>query len=185
MRRRLPPAWGTAAGWVLVSLPIGLVVGGLWVLLSPRVVYRVSGGEVARISSQPEEYFGSDLTLGALLLVAGVIAAMWWLFRLRDRWVATVVGLAVGGAMAGLIAAELGRVLTHTTLTAAGLPDGATLTEGLSLRSPALLLWWPCIVAVVVGTVVVWCGGAEGLRISRRLLFSRSTPPDTADSTAS
>jgi hypothetical protein len=179
VKLRLPPSWGTAAGWVLVSAPVGLLVGALWAVLSPRVEYRVQGGEAARVSAQPEQYFGSDLTLGALLLVAGLVAAVVWAARVRRRWVATVVGLALGGALAGVIAAEAGQWATRTTLSASGLADGVILTEGLRLRSPALLAWWPCIAAVVVGVVVVWNGG-EGLGRRGRLLLSEAGPPAAA-----
>jgi hypothetical protein len=134
---------------VLVSAAVGAVIGLVWAFTAPRAVYEVAGGELQRVSAQPEEYFGADLLLGGMLAVAGLVLAIVWWVRGRNAPMGALVGLISGGLMAGFIAAWVGGFLTTTSLSAAGLADGALVTAGVRLRSWAVLVWWPTAVAVV------------------------------------
>lgn len=139
-------AWG---GWVLMSAAVGSAIGLVWSFAAPRAVYEVVGGELQRVSAQPEEYFGADLLLGGMLAVAGLVLALVWAARGRSAPMGALVGLVIGGVVAGAIAAWAGGFLTSTTLSAAGLADGVRLTAEVRLRSWSVLVWWPTIVAVV------------------------------------
>lgn len=154
-----PTAVTTVAGWVLVSAVAGFVLGLVWALTAPRVEYTVGGGELVRVATQPEEFFGADLLLGSLLTVAGLAGAVWWVVRIRARPLRSMLGMAIGGFIAGVIAAFVGQVLTATTLSAEGLAEGVTVTAGLQMRSWAMLLWWPAWAAIILGVVTIWHGG--------------------------
>lgn len=154
-----PAAITTVAGWVLVSAVAGFVIGLIWTVAAPRVQYTVGGGELVRVASQPEEFFGADLLLGSLLACAGLASAVWWVVRIRAQPLASMLGMAIGGVIAGIIAAFVGQVLTATTLSADGLAEGVTVTAGLQMRSWAMVLWWPAWAAIVLGVITIWHGG--------------------------
>lgn len=165
-----PSAVTTVAGWVLIGAVAGFLVGLLWTLTAPRVQYTVGDGELVRVSSQPEEFFGADLVLGSLLAMVGLACAVWWVIRIRRRPLRAMLGMSLGGVIAGVIAAFVGHMLTATTLSAEGLAEGVTVTAGLQMRSWAMLLWWPAWSAIVLGMTTIWCGGeCPDRRVSPRL----------------
>ncbi len=143
----------TISGWILVSAAVGALVGLVWVWVAPRVQYRVVGDQLRRVDPQPSQYFAADLLLGGLLLLAGLgLVLVWWRTGAK-RPLAALAGLAIGGALAGIIAAVLGHALGGQAPSAAGLSDGATVAAPLQFRSWAMLLWWPTVVAIVVAVV--------------------------------
>lgn len=147
--RQRRESWGAAGGWIIVSAAAGFVVGLLWALLGPQVEYRVSGGELVRVVSQPEDYFVADLVLGALLACAGLLLALWWAVRVRRRPMGSLIGLLLGGVAAGFFAVLVGQMITATDLAANGLADGVLIRAGLTMNSWAMLVWWPTLVATV------------------------------------
>lgn len=149
----------TGSGWVLVCAGIGLVAGVIWLVLAPRVNYVAVEGGVRLANPQPEESFAADLLMAGLLAVGAIACSVWWLVRIRQRLLATLIGLLVGGLAAGVVAVVVGQLGDDFFATQAPPELGVFVDGPLSFGSLGMLLWWPCWVAVIFGSAIVWCGG--------------------------
>lgn len=176
----------TGARWFLLSVLVcAAVVAPLWILLAPRVVYVVAGGEATRKVPHPDEFFGADLLLGGLLCLAAVVLVAVWVVRGRQLPSATLIGLGLGGLVGGMVVALIGARLTQTDLVAlaSGSADGVEIVAGLRFRAYALLSWWPAVVAVAVAAVLWLNPPAEAGRTSARKRAT-AAPAGRADSEA-
>lgn len=176
----------TGARWFLLSVLVcAAVVAPLWILLAPRVVYVVAGGEATRKVPHPDEFFGADLLLGGLLCLAAVVLVVVWVVRGRQLPSATLIGLGLGGLVGGMVVALIGARLTQTDLVAlaSGSADGVEIVAGLRFRAYALLSWWPAVVAVAVAAVLWLNPPAEAGRTSARKRAT-AAPAGRADSQA-
>ncbi len=137
-------AWGCLLA--LCGLPAGLV----WVWLAPRARFEVvEGGAVPVGRPSAEVLVAVDsvlvLVLAGLGLLAGGVA---WSMR-RRRGVAILLATALGTAVAGFLAWQLGELLAPGP-TAAQLADvGARVTSGLQLSSPPALAVGPFLALLV------------------------------------
>jgi hypothetical protein len=129
-----------ATAWGCLLALCGLPAGLLWVWLAPRARFEVVEGGAVPVGRPSAELLVADdavlvLVLGGLGLLAGGLA---YAMR-RRRGVAVLLATAVGTAVAGLLAWQLGELLAPGP-TAAQLADvGARVTTGLQLSSlPAL-----------------------------------------------
>jgi hypothetical protein len=150
---RYPPAvarWGggaelradlrTALGLVLVMALVGLPAGVLWWALAPRADFRITEAGPEVLGSPPDEMLLADdgtfvlvLALTGLLLGGGA-----WFLR-RRRGVATVLALALGATVTGVVAWQVGEVLGAGPTEAQLATVGATVTSSLTLGAlPAL-----------------------------------------------
>lgn len=136
-----------ASGWVLVSAAVGIVVGLLWLLIAPRADVTLTDAGVEQARSAATAPFAADLVLGGLLLVAGAVLTFVWLARRPTR--AGLLGLAIGGVLAGLLAAWVGTYFSEPAVALDTLPVGTTVELGLRLRSSPVLLWWPAATLVL------------------------------------
>ena len=176
----------TGARWFLLSVLVcAAVVAPLWILLAPRVVYVVAGGEATRKVPHPDEFFGADLLLGGLLCLAAVVLVAVWVVRGRQLPSATLIGLGLGGLVGGMVVALIGARLTQTDVVAlaSGSADGVEIVAGLRFRAYALLSWWPAVVAVAVAAVLWLNPPAEAGRTSA-LKRATAAPAGRADSEA-
>ena len=176
----------TGARWFLLSVLVcAAVVAPLWILLAPRVVYVVAGGEATRKVPHPDEFFGADLLLGGLLCLAAVVLVAVWVVRGRQLPSATLIGLGLGGLVGGMVVALIGARLTQTDLVAlaSGSADGVEIVAGLRFRAYALLSWWPAVVAVAVAAVLWLNPPAEAGPTSARKRAT-AAPAGRADSEA-
>ena len=118
----------------------GLAVGLLWVWLAPRARFEVVEGGAVPVGHPSAELLVADdavlvLVLGGLGLLAGGLA---YAMR-RRRGVAVLLATAVGTAVAGLLAWQLGELLAPGPTAAQLAEVGARVTTGLQLSSlPAL-----------------------------------------------
>lgn len=176
----------TGARWFLLSVLVcAAVVAPLWILLAPRVVYVVAGGEATRKVPHPDEFFGADLLLGGLLCLAAVVLVAVWVVRGRQLPSATLIGLGLGGLVGGMVVALIGARLTQTDVVAlaSGSADGVEIVAGLRFRAYALLSWWPAVVAVAVAAVLWLNPPAEAGPTSARKRAT-AAPAGRADSEA-
>jgi LPXTG-motif cell wall-anchored protein len=119
---------------VLALALTGLPAGLLWWLLAPRADFRITADGPVAIGNPSGELLVADdavftLLLAGIGLIAG--AAAWW-FR-RRRGVATVIALAVGSLVTGLVAWRLGELLGAGPTEAQVADVGARVTTALQL----------------------------------------------------
>lgn len=157
----MPRALAVLVGCVLLGAPAGL----LWSAIAPRVTVRLTDkGPVADNLESTKAFIGADgsyLLIGlALGLVCGTLA---WLFARRSGpW--TVVALAVGGALAALVAGRVGLMPGSQEVLEALKPGSlrrgtidlflGARGEGqqLHVRAPWSAVGWP------VGALVAFLG---------------------------
>lgn len=94
-----------AVGSVLLGAPAGL----LWSAIAPRLDVRVSarGIEAGEVESS-EAFIGADGSYFLVMLGMGVLCGLLAFWLCRRAGAAAVLGLAVGGSMAALIAMSVG-----------------------------------------------------------------------------
>lgn len=137
-----------ASGWVLVSAVVGFIVGFAWIALAPRVTLTVAADGITQDRGAASVPFDADLLLGGLLLTAGVVLSVVWLVRGARFATAAVIGLVLGGLLAGGIAVAMAAILTEGGAPVSELPVGTTADAPLRMRSWPMLLWWPAAVLV-------------------------------------
>ena len=135
-----------ATAWGCLLALCGVPAGLLWLWLAPRARFEVVEGGAVPVGRPSAELLVADdavlvLVLAGLGLLAGGVA---WAMR-RRRGVAVLLATALGTAVAGLLAWQLGELLAPGP-TAAQLADvGARVTTGLRLSSPPALAVAPFI----------------------------------------
>ena len=146
----LKPA-GVIARYVLLGAGIGAVVGGLWSLLAPRVL--VVHGEAGRfVDAYPQGFAIADLTLGSLLLVAGVGIGAVAVLRLRrtgfEQGWSQVIGALVAALMCAATARVVGWWLAGRSMTRIG--DEVELPLTLQATGVLLLGAFSALLVVVL-----------------------------------
>jgi hypothetical protein len=148
---------GIVTGMVLLGAPVGL----LWSALAPRytVIFK-DGQPTYPLLESSKAFVGVDGTFAAVSLVVGAACGLlaWWLARRSGPW--TVVALAVGGVLAGLVAARVGLLPGRQEAFAAldgkkGAVDlflGVRSGDTTHLRAPWTVVIWP--VAALVAFLV-------------------------------
>ncbi len=144
---------GVIARYLLLGAGLGAVVGAAWVLLAPRVL--VVHGDAGRfVEAYPQGFAEADLTLGALLLAAGVVVGVVALVRLRRTgfvagW-AQIAGVLVACAMCAAVARVLGWWLAGRAMTRVG--DQVELPLSLQANGVLLLAAFAGLLVVVLGS---------------------------------
>lgn len=147
------PASGYWPGWpevradlrpvvalVLVMALVGLPAGVLWWVLAPRADFRITETGPEALGRPSEELLLADdgVFVVVLALTGLLLGAAAWFLR-RRRGVATVLGLAVGATVTGVVAWQVGEVLGAGPTEAQLTTVGATVTSSLTLGAlPAL-----------------------------------------------
>lgn len=94
----------------LLTAALGLPVGALWGWLAPREDVRLApGGAVSFVNAGGDLFVGADLLYGLLAVAVGLAAGAVAHRVAADRGWPVVAGLAVGGALAALLAVQLGE----------------------------------------------------------------------------
>lgn len=116
---------GVLARYIVLGAALGLPVGALWVVLSPRVVV-TSVDPPSFAEPYPQGFAAADLMLGTLLLIAGTGIGILAARRLRATafaggWV-HVVGAVLAAGMCAAVARVMGWWLAGRSLVE--LPTG-------------------------------------------------------------
>ena len=148
----------SSAVLVVALAMLGLPAGVLWWLLAPRADYRITADGPVVLGQPSEELVVADdavlvLVLAGVGLLCG--AAAWWLRRRRG--VATVLALAVGCLLTGVVAWQIGELLGAGPSEADLADVGNVVTTSLTLGSlPGLALApFAAVLAYLVGVLYV------------------------------
>lgn len=152
-------AVGAGAGWLWYRLwdpPIGTVLDGTWGY--------DNFDELGSVFSATGLYVVIGL-LGGLLL--GVLTAL----LCRRSELVTLLAVAVGGAVAGYLCYRVGLSLSppDPTTLAAGLPDGESLPDDLTMPGRSPFVAWP--LGALLGLTIVYfltTGVSAGVGEARR-----------------
>jgi hypothetical protein len=105
-------AWTALLGTVGVVI-VGVLAAFAWVWLSPRVMTVSDGkGKSELVNPSTKAFAGADVTFMIVAAGAGLVCALVAAVLARHRGLAVSVAMAVGGTIAALVAAWLGRLLT-------------------------------------------------------------------------
>lgn len=136
--------------WSMVAVPAmaGIPAGILWWLLAPGGLNLITRDQALSTGANPATWLPRDLTLGALLLFAGCLLAVFLMDGRRPHRQAALL-LAVAGAMLGaLLAWQAGMVAAR--LWSPPVDTSANASIAFSLRAWPVLLLWPGATAIAV-----------------------------------
>lgn len=140
--RRLP--------WAMVAVPAlaGIPAGILWWVLAPGGLNLITRDPALATGANPATWLPRDLTLGALLLFAGGLLAVFLVDGRQPQRQAALL-LALAGAMLGaLLAWQTGMAAAR--LWSPPVDASANASIAFSLRAWPVLLLWPATTAIAV-----------------------------------
>ena len=134
--------WSSLLGAFGVASVMGLPLGVAWYLLAPHITFVVREDGVYAGDDAPTDWFGVDGWFFIVGLGLGVLAGVIGYWRWRQRPVAALVGLAVGGLLAGWLGVQIGRLLGPSTIDASALdaPVGTVIPAPLDILATGTLL---------------------------------------------
>jgi hypothetical protein len=132
------------AMWIIAGLALVGVIGGLvWGWAAPTNHYQINdSGQVAVLSTEPEELIALDGWFAIIAVVIGLTAGfrVWW--RTRGHEPGAVGGLLVGGLIGSLTMLGTGALLNGGNLDdAASAASGTRLHSGLTVHTPGVLIF--------------------------------------------
>lgn len=164
------------ASLVAIAVAVsGVLLGLLWLWLAPKVPLISDGSAVYLKNSEGEDAIGADGVFTLLGLAFGVVSAVVVFLLFRHGGIALVIGLAIGGVLASVIAWRLGVWLGPTSDVVAhakSVGKGVTFDGPLKLGAKGALLAWS-VAAMVVHLVLT---GLFGPRDPEPALPSPATP---------
>lgn len=141
-----------AALVLVATAAFGLLLGALWMWLSPKVPLTSDSTAVLLKDVEGEEAIGGDGTFVLLALAFGVVSAVAVFLWRRRGGVPLVFGLALGGLAASFVAWKFGQALGPTTNVVAHakqVGQGHTFDAPLELGVKGALLAWPVAAMLV------------------------------------
>ncbi|MFI1850039.1 DUF2567 domain-containing protein [Streptomyces sp. NPDC020480] len=138
----------------------GVLLGLVWLWLAPRVPLVWIGDKIYPKDAEGEQAMGADAVFALWALAFGAVSAavVFWFFRRGG--IALVVGLAIGGVLASVIAWRLGVWLGPESSIEA---HARAVGRGMSFDSPlklgakgALLAWSLAAMAVHLGLTALF-----------------------------
>jgi hypothetical protein len=143
---------------VAYSVVLGAGVGLIWPRVAPHLhlVAAINGSEAAT-----KALLGDDLWLALLGIIAGVVSVALLAIVARDAGDGPggVVGLAVGGVLGSLVAAQVGHLVQHPHVVASLRSSFPGITRhsvktilgyfDFKVRANAVLLAWPTAAVLV------------------------------------
>ncbi|MEU8823835.1 ABC transporter permease [Streptomyces sp. NPDC048636] len=142
------------ASLVAIAVAVsGVLLGLLWLWLAPRVPLIWAGDNAVYLkNSEAEDAIGADGMFALLGLAFGAVSAVVVFLFFRHGGIALVIGLAVGGVIASVIAWRLGVWLGPSADIAAHAKEvgkGVAFDGPLKLRAKGALLAWSVAAMVV------------------------------------
>ncbi|MFJ6595234.1 ABC transporter permease [Streptomyces violaceusniger] len=141
------------ASLVAIAVAVsGVLLGLLWLWLAPKVPLVSDGTAVYLKNSEGEDAIGADGVFTLLGLAFGAISALIVFLLFRHGGIALVIGLAIGGVLASVIAWRLGLWLGPTSDVVAHAKEagkGVTFDGPLKLGAKGALLAWSVAAMVI------------------------------------
>lgn len=130
---------------LLAVVPVGLLVGLVWLLVAPRTPLQVVGGQVILADPEGEAAIAVDGWFAVTAAVAGLACAVATFAVIRRARIGALLGLVVGGLLASVVAWRVGAWLGPDGIreSARGLPSGARFDGPLEVSAKGVLLAWP------------------------------------------
>ncbi|WP_317985967.1 ABC transporter permease [Streptomyces sp. 5-10] len=145
------------ASLVAIAVAVsGVLLGLLWLWLAPKVPLVSDGSAVYLKNSEGEDAVGADGMFTLLGLAFGAVSAIIVFLIFRHGGIALVIGLAIGGVLASVIAWRLGVWLGPTSDVVAHAKEagkGVTFDGPLKLGAKGALLSWS-VAAMVIHLVL-------------------------------
>lgn len=140
--RRLP--------WAMVAVPslAGIPAGILWWVLAPGGLNLITRDQALATGANPATWLPRDLTLGALLLFAGCLLAVFLVDGRRPQRQAALLLALAGGMLGALLAWQTGMAAAR--LWSPPVDASANASIAFSLRAWPVLLLWPAATAIAV-----------------------------------
>lgn len=164
----------TTAVLVLLGPPAGL----LWAGISPGVRYLVVDGTAVLADPETQALIGTDGRFAMITALAGLLCGfVAYAMGGRGRDIALLLGLAVGGLAATVLAWRVGHLVgleTFQRLTRTA-PTGTAVTGVADLRARGVLVFWPVLAVGAYGML-------EALDAARRV--PRLAPGDVGGARA-
>lgn len=151
-RDSVPAALGKGALVAVLVAVCGVLLGLLWLWLSPRVPLVSDGQNVYLKDTEGEEAIGGDGVFVLISLALGALTAAGVFWRFRKGGVGVVLGLAVGGALAAVIGWRIGVWLgpsTNIVAHAKAVGPNVVFDGPLELRAKSAIVAWPAAAMVV------------------------------------
>jgi hypothetical protein len=123
----------------------GIVLGLLWLWLSPRIPMVSDGQAVYLKDTEGEEAIGGDGMFALIAAGLGIVTATLVFLRYRKGGLGVVLGLAVGGVLASIVGWRLGVALGPTTdivAHAKAVGPKKVFDGPLELRAKSALVAW-------------------------------------------
>ncbi|MEV5575183.1 hypothetical protein AB0L06_34530 [Spirillospora sp. NPDC052269] len=125
---------------------LGPVAGLVWHAVAPAVGFVVVHGEPFIADGESQAPIGTDVRLALIGLVAGLLCGLvaYW-FGGRDNDVPLLIGLALGGTAASLLAWWVGHRfgLSHYQHVLRTGADGTEVRGPADVRAKGVLVFWP------------------------------------------
>ncbi|TDC54711.1 hypothetical protein E1281_15850 [Actinomadura sp. KC345] len=137
---------------------LGPPAGLLWAALAPEVTYVVVQGQALLADPEGQGPIGIDARFALISLAAGLLCgAAAYRAGGRGNDIALLLGLAVGGSAAAVLAWQTGHLigLAEFRDTVATARDGTAVTGVADLRAKGFLVFWPLLAAVAYGALEV------------------------------
>ena len=136
--------------WAMFVVPAlaGIPAGILWWLLAPGGLNLITRDPALATGANPATWLPRDLTLGALLLFAGCLLAVFLIDGRRPRRRAALVLALTGGTLGAVVAWQSGMAAAR--LWSAPVDASANASIAFSLRAWPVLLLSPAATAIAV-----------------------------------
>jgi hypothetical protein len=140
-----------------VYLLLGLAAGVIWWLVTPVPHYAVADGQVSMDSVQLMTRVDADVSYILIAAVIGLISGALLSLPRRSNQVISLVAIAVGSSVAGLVMWKFGELLSPDNLQAMAskLEAGQELPIPLRLQAKSALLSFPAG-ALFAANAVLW-----------------------------
>ena len=150
--------WAAGVATALVVALLGPLAGLLWAALAPEVTYVVVQGRAVLADPEGQGPIGIDARFALIGLVAGLLCGV-AAYRAGGRGndVALLLGLAVGGSAAAVLAWQTGHLIglaEFRDAVAAG-RDGTIVTGVADLRAKGFMVFWPLLAVGGYGSLEV------------------------------